>query len=795
MGYLKSTQTSGGAWKDSGGEPSVFVTALAMRSLWYSRHDYAVADSLDNAQAWVLTQWGTKPQSEPFDVALSLLAVLPRLSHAGPVDDMLTSLRMGQRTDGSWGGDIYTTALALRALIVAARPVPNPDRGMLFGRVVDGDTGLPLAGVEVVLEGASSGFRRTDEVGAFRFQDLNLGDHSILFSLADYGGLSATTRLDHGVVIDLSELALVKDRNAQNATLRGRVTEAESGRPLAGVLVSTERGQGTFSAEDGTYQVASLEPGLVSVSASLAGYVSASGTANIAAGDILDFSPALAQSVPPGQLPDAAVFGQVTDASDDTPLAGASVTVLGAAGVTALSDAEGRYRIEPVEPGTQSIRIELDGYYSVVAEAEVTAHQQIQFSPALSIVESPPSLPEASLYGRVIDAVSGTPLANALVETSGSVTASVRTDGQGRYLVTPLAEGGLDVRISLDGYQTASISRFAELGQDLELSVALMPMDSEEPTANVTGIVVDSTTNEPLADVLVNVFHGGMEATLVSGSDGRFRIEDIGASTLDLHFTLAGYFQTAFALVLDPLRNQDIGQIRLRPDEVESLLPDLTPAELDTSGMLTDPQSLEVAGTLETLIENRGYATVARAFDVLAFYDVDGNGDYTEGGDDLLGRAAVPAGLAAGAANRVEMSLAGNLPFRNAPVSVLADSAQVVAELVETNNSADTSGLCKIEPPKIEQLNPVVKWHWDLEHVDNTPIVAPLIDTNGDGRTDQRDVPAVLFVSYSKPYVYGNGTIRAIRGDTGEEIWSLTDPQDDTFPEGGLAVADLDGDG
>ena len=72
------------------------------------------------------------------------------------------------------------------------------------------------------------------------------------------------------------------------------------------------------------------------------------------------------------------------------------------------------------------------------------------------------------------------------------------------------------------------------------------------------------------------------------------------------------------------------------------------------------------------------------------------------------------------------------------------------------------------------------------------PLVTPLIDTNGDGKVNERDVPAVIV--NTKP---GNAVthVVALRGDTGEEIFSIPNTNCESVCAGGPAVGDLDGDG
>ncbi|MFO7565969.1 MAG: FG-GAP-like repeat-containing protein [Enhygromyxa sp.] len=71
-------------------------------------------------------------------------------------------------------------------------------------------------------------------------------------------------------------------------------------------------------------------------------------------------------------------------------------------------------------------------------------------------------------------------------------------------------------------------------------------------------------------------------------------------------------------------------------------------------------------------------------------------------------------------------------------------------------------------------------------HVSSTPVVA---DLDGDC------VPEVIFNSYVAGVFTADGVIRAIRGDTGEPVWSVTDPNYASDGTANPAVGDIDDDG
>src|SRR5262249_41018203 len=106
-------------------------------------------------------------------------------------------------------------------------------------------------------------------------------------------------------------------------------------------------------------------------------------------------------------------------------------------------------------------------------------------------------------------------------------------------------------------------------------------------------------------------------------------------------------------------------------------------------------------------------------------------------------------------------------------------------------NNSGNSGLPSHYPLTGDWL-PMVKWQWNmaLPVIEAAPTVAPLIDTNGDGRIDARDVPAVIVNSAGGAAEH----LPALPGATGQVIFDAPIPADvssHSLP----TVGDLDGDG
>lgn len=128
---------------------------------------------------------------------------------------------------------------------------------------------------------------------------------------------------------------------------------------------------------------------------------------------------------------------------------------------------------------------------------------------------------------------------------------------------------------------------------------------------------------------------------------------------------------------------------------------------------------------------------------------------------------------------------------------------------------------CEYYPPT-GQLDAVLEWAWDGSNavvkpnavdVWATPTVGRVHDGNCDGKVNELDAPTIVFVSSNATEVNTGkgtcchctgaavsackkGTLRALDGRTGQEIWSLEKPSEGSTGFSGLSVAlgDIDGD-
>ncbi|MBM4358963.1 MAG: VCBS repeat-containing protein [Deltaproteobacteria bacterium] len=107
---------------------------------------------------------------------------------------------------------------------------------------------------------------------------------------------------------------------------------------------------------------------------------------------------------------------------------------------------------------------------------------------------------------------------------------------------------------------------------------------------------------------------------------------------------------------------------------------------------------------------------------------------------------------------------------------------------------------CEYKPPAAS-FDPVLAYAWGGQvtppyatDVMMTPIVVQLDDDDCDGKITERDIPEIVFSTFTGGKYYGQGTLHAVSivGGTVVEKWSVPNA---VQASGGLAAGDLDGDG
>jgi RHS repeat-associated protein len=215
--------------------------------------------------------------------------------------------------------------------------------------------------------------------------------------------------------------------------------------------------------------------------------------------------------------------------------------------------------------------------------------------------------------------------------------------------------------------------------------------------------------------------------------------------------------------------------------------PDLVITAVDVSGVSGDAQTLAVTGAVLAEIRNQGDGPAAGPFAVSFFEDRNGDGAFQGGVDLLLGSASHPA-LEAGASAMVSAPLGGVMLFRNNAIHGYVDSGGAVAEANEANNVARSGRTCAFHPPA-GSFSPREEWAWTASPTSpahtNVLAMPAVADLDGDSLAE------VVFPTFSTNANL-DGRLRAVRGGSGQELFTVSDPAGRVAGSAQIAIGDLD---
>jgi len=533
VGYLQSRQFPDGSWSDGENEPSIYLTALASDALQQVKHLYLVDETIDNANAYLLSRRdGTGAVGETFETALAVLAVAPAVFDKTLYQDLVARLRASQSADGSWNGDVYTTALAARALYVADTVTgPDPVLGTVAGLITDGLSGHPLEGVTITLQGDGFLSASTDANGLYAITGVTPGQVNLSAALDGYVTVNASAAVLADQTLNFS-LSLVKDPTPVAIQLTGIVVSATDHAPLANATVQVQStAYGTRTDQRGTFSLGGIPAGSITVAVSLNGYsemafaVSAPSGGGVDLGQI-ELAP---QPSEPPQTTTGSLSGIVTDAATGQALRGVQISVSGADARAAFSDADGRFLFEDLSPGDIDIMASLDGYHAASGSGAIVAGATLTFTVSM-VKETAPAL--VTVKGLVVDADTLMPLQGVMVD-AGTLF-QTQSGGDGRFALTVMPAGALTLDLSKDGYvgvqyqAAAPAGGLIDLGEvrlapDVPITLNQPPVILSKPPASVTAgdlYQYQLTASDPEGGALlygVSNGPGGLEIETATG--------------------------------------------------------------------------------------------------------------------------------------------------------------------------------------------------------------------------------------------------------------------------------------
>jgi len=146
---------------------------------------------------------------------------------------------------------------------------PSATTGSLIGKVYDAATNQPIQGASITLAGGPSA--TTGGTGAFTITDIPPDTYEVTIAAPDYIPQVYQVMIMAGVTTDMQIIYL--SASVQSTTITGRVTEAETGKAIAGATVTVpETGATAKTAADGGYTISGISMLEFTITAAATGY-------------------------------------------------------------------------------------------------------------------------------------------------------------------------------------------------------------------------------------------------------------------------------------------------------------------------------------------------------------------------------------------------------------------------------------------------------------------------------------------------------------------------------------------
>ncbi|MCJ8503136.1 choice-of-anchor A family protein [Desulfatitalea alkaliphila] len=376
-----------------------------------------------------------------------------------------------------------------------------------------------------------------------------------------------------------------------------------------------------------------------------------------------------------------------------------------------MTDPNGAYGLAGLTAGEMTITAFLEGYHAVSASVAPDDGARLIFSPQLESSSQEQTSANGALAGTVVDAISGRGLEGVWVSLTypSGETFDYWTERDGLMLIENLDTDVVAVAFNLPGYLPMTGQVTLQGGLTIDVGEVRLQPEQDEATATVSGYLVDVRSRLPVAGAVLSAVNLADNATAETISDAEGRFDLSGLTGGEYHFSIdaSAYAIVGFHLIAAQGQALDLGEIRLRKPGIDALLPDLSILALDVNEIFSTPEDFAVSGTLRMTLINRGNAPVEVPFEVHAYEDLHG---YGVPGDDarVFGSVVVSASpanpIAVDGTIDVALPVSGRQSFRDAPILVVLDPANVLVELSKANNTSNTAGLCVSEHKPILDL-------------------------------------------------------------------------------------------
>ena len=355
--------------------------------------------------------------------------------------------------------------------------------GTLTGQVTN-TSGAPLANAQVTAGSASA---QTLPDGTYTLESVAAGSVTVTAALAGYQSASQSVRVTAGADTSVPAIQLTP---VSPGSITGSVVDTK-GNGIGGASIAGA-GLTVSTNTSGAYTLSNVPAGSVTLTASAAGFQSATETVTVIAGGTIT-APAITLASNLGN-----VTGKVTDPSNN-PMSGISVSF---GGGSATTDATGTYNFINIPAGTIQLVASATEFQSVTQNVTVTGGNTTTANFTLAPTNSNPG----TVTGTVTNIATHGVISGATVKWN---TTSATTTASGVYTLNNVAGGSQTMTASATGYLARS--------SPVDINGGTSTVNFQLSTAGILDVTVVNSSGAPVSGAPVNV-SGGQIATTLSGT-------------------------------------------------------------------------------------------------------------------------------------------------------------------------------------------------------------------------------------------------------------------------------------
>ncbi len=517
-GDLGNAQYNDGSWGDDD-----FTTALAVRALQAVQNLASPTQPVGLAQGYVVEA----DTGRPIFGATVFVASNSQYTVTTNADGyyLLSNVPAGQVTLVASASGYDAASVVTRIVVGSSTDVSHIVLGqdstssLVYGRITDQDSGAPLAGASIQLDGPAKYSITAASDGGFALGAVTPGQYTFTISASGYITDTGTVSYAAGSRNQIDQALLSNGTYAGSSPIdvSAMIVDANSSEPIANatlILNSSLRGS---SDANGSVNISGVPAGTYQASVSAAGHATGLYTVIFSPGSngnlgTLRLYPS-GDNVAPSTL---TLMGHVASGLGGQPIADATITRTDT-GDNWTSGADGSFTISGVKVLSFPLQIAASGYTTQKFTVTASGFGTIAHTFALPASGGSSSATTVQLSGTVTDATTGAAISNVTIALSGG-GAQVETDSSGNYQLSKISSLGFMLQVSAVGYVTQSIpvtvSQFGNYKLNIKLSMASSPSALQilsvgakvSPSPSRIGVFIATVGNTSSSDVTTTLF-------------------------------------------------------------------------------------------------------------------------------------------------------------------------------------------------------------------------------------------------------------------------------------------------